>query len=208
MKKLLVLFASVIILQHLNAQSFDKGSLVISANCGLDAYAIKEHNVNKATNTSQDTTGAAASTNFNLGAEYGVLKWLGLGLQFKLDNYIHNDSSVSSAIGFEVGVIVNFHIVRTQHFNLVAGCDFGISNLTINLPENNYQIYGSGTWADFHITPRFYFGRFGLNANIYFPVINYPDLSTNVETFNEYIAASWKASGFGATIGIQYRIIN
>jgi opacity protein-like surface antigen len=208
MKKFLLLVVSVLLLQTIHAQSFDKSSLVISANYGLDGYTIKEHTVNKVTNSDSNSKGGAAATNFNLGIEYGLFKWLGIGLQFKLDNYIHNDTSVTSAIGFEVGAIVNLHLVRTKHFNLLIGGDFGFSNLTINLPTNNYQIYGNGTWADVHITPRFYFGRFGLNFNLYLPLINYPNLTTNVQSYNEYIASSWNANGFGATVGIQYRILN
>jgi hypothetical protein len=206
MKKLLVLLGSVAIIQQANAQSFQRGSLVISANCGIDANHLVQQQVNKYTNKTIDTTGGAASTNFNIGAEYGVTNWLGLGLQFKLDHYLH-DTNVTSATGFEIGIIANLHIIRAQHFNLVAGIDLGYSNLVINLTTDNYQIYGSGSWGDLHITPRLYFGRFGVNLNLYFPFINYPSLSTNVAEYNEYIDNSWKSSGFGLTAGIQYRII-
>lgn len=211
MKKLLFLLISLIILQQASAQSFQKGSLVVGFNYGIDGYLIKEHDVNKATNKSIDTTGGAAGTNLNLCVEYGLFKWLGVGLQFKLDNYFH-DSTTTSDVGFEIGATVNAHIIRAQHFDLVAGVDLGFSNLTLNYADNgvvsNFQVYGSGSWFDFHLTPRFYFGRFGLNLNLYLPEINYPNLTTNLSSVNESLAASWKGTGFGATIGLQYRILN
>jgi hypothetical protein len=208
MKKILLLLIAATFLQQTNAQSFERGSLVVSANYGIDGYKINEHNVNKANNGTQDTTTGAASKNFNLGVEYGLFKWLGVGLQGKLDNYYHDDN-ISDAIGFEIGVLINAHIIRVNHFDLLVGVNLGFSNLTIDYPINNYQVYGSGGWSDFHITPRIYFGRFGINLNLYFPSISYPNLTTNVDTFNQYVSLSWKtASAFGATFGIQYRILN
>jgi len=207
MKKILLLAISVVFLQQVNAQSFQRGSIVLGLNYGLDGYKIQEHYINKTTGGSHDTTGGAAATNWNLGAEYGLFNWLGVGIQLKLDNYFH-DTTTSNDIGFEAGLIVNLHVIRAQHFNLVAGFDFGLSNLTINYVTDNNQVYGTGPWFDFHITPRFYFGRFGLNLNLYFPSINYANLTSNVATFNQYIAASWKGNGYGLTGGIQYRIIN
>ena len=207
MKKLILLLVSVILLQQANAQSFQKGSIVIAANYGIDGYRIQEKYTNKSNNISKDTTGGAASTNWNLGAEYGLFNWLGVGLQLKLDNYFH-DTNTTNDIGFEAGVVLNIHIIRAQHFNLVAGFDIGLSTLTINYTQDNIQVYGSGSWVDFHISPRFYFGRFGLNLNLYFPTINYANLTTNVSSFNQYIASSWKGNGDGISFGIQYRIIN
>jgi|ERR1700722_19538980 len=208
MKKFLLVLISIVLLQQVNAQSFGKGSIVISANYGLDGYKIQEHNVNKASNGTQDTTTAAASTNFNIGVEYGLFRWLGVGIQGKLDNYFH-DNNISDAIGFELGALINIHLIRANHFDLLVGFNLGFSNLTIDYPINNYQVYGSGGWSDFHITPRIYFGRFGINLNLYFPSISYPNLTTNVDAYNQYVSLSWKtASAFGATFGIQYRIIN
>jgi len=188
------------------AQTFQTGSLIVSAGYGFDIYSVKLHEINNYKGQTKDTTSGAASGNFNLGGEIGVAKWLGLGVQLKFDSYLHN-SNVSQAGGFEGGLIVNAHIVRHLHFDLLAGLDLGGSGITLTSNDGtNTQIYGNGSWADIHFTARIYFGKFGVNATLYFPVINYT-ISSNNSSFNEYIDDSWKANGEGINIGIQYHFL-
>jgi hypothetical protein len=188
------------------AQTFQTGSLIVSAGYGFDIYSVKLHQVNNFSGQSKDTTSGAASGNFTLGGEFGVTKWLGLGLQLKFDSYLHN-SNVSQAVGFEGGLIVNAHIIRHMHFDLLAGLNLGASSLTLTSNDGtNTQIYGSGSWVDIHFTARIYFGKFGLSATLYFPSINYT-ISSNNDLFNQYIDDSWKATGEGLNIGIQYHFL-
>ena len=215
MKKVLLLLAAVILLQQANAQSFQKGSLVISLDWGFDVYTLNEsYSINNKPNSTTTQTDHAASSNFNLGAEYGLLKWLGAGLQFKLDNYFTSVDSTTghkpSARGIEVGVLINGHIVRANHFDLLAGFNFGFSHFTYNYNDGfSDQVYGNGSWRDFHITPRFYFGKFGLNLTLYFPLVNYPSLTSNFSSaLGEDIIATWKANGVGVNLGIHYRFIH
>ncbi|HTB30760.1 MAG TPA: hypothetical protein VK808_01970 [Bacteroidia bacterium] len=192
--------------QTSSSVSFQTGSLIVTANFGIDGYALKQHEVNNYNGQTYDTNTGAASRNFSIGAEYGVAKWLGLGLQFKFDNYYH-DWTLQSALGVESGLIVNAHMIRHRHFDLLAGLNIGVSNLTITSIYNNYQIYGSGSWVDLHFTAREYIGKFGFSETLYFPDINYNNLSSNVPVFNEYIVASWKATGVGFNWGIQYHFL-
>lgn len=211
MKKLLLSFSLFIVhFSILKAQSFQAGSLILSACYGFDGYSTQLHEVDSYSSTYQDKTSGAASTNVNLGGEFGITNWLGLGLQGKFDDYIHGKDSggVASAYGIEIGAIINFHIVRHTHFDFLAGFDLGYSNLTITSNDGyNDQVYGSGSWFDIHLTPRLYIGRFGFNATLYFPFINYPNLTSNNAGFNEYVIASFKAHGEGLNIGIQYHLL-
>lgn len=191
----------------LSAQTFQTGSLIVSASWGIDYYKLQEHLENHATGQTIDTTGAAASRAFSLGGEFGVAKWLGLGLQFKLDNYYHG-GNVASAVGFESGLIVNAHIIRHLHFDLLAGLNLGFSTFTLTWNDGyNDQLYGSGNWDDIHFTARLYIGKFGFSSTLYFPVINYANLTFNNDLLNEYIGASWKAQGEGLNFGIQYHFL-
>lgn len=220
MKKILILLAMGITFSWLDpvglqAQSFQKGSLVITANYGFDAYSIKQSTrLYNVPNSNSDTTTGAAGTNWNIEAEYGLLNWLGVGIHLKLDNYITSYDSANhykpTAIGFEGGVLINIHIIRTQHFDLLAGCNLGFSTFTYTFDVFNDQVYGSGSWTDLHLSTRFYFGRFGLNLNFYRPEISYPNLTTNNSNIGlgESVLTSWLGTGGGASIGIQYRIIN
>jgi hypothetical protein len=210
MKKLLFCFGFFTIGASLfticKAQSFQTGSLIVSANFGVDGYSLHQSQTNSYTGKTIDTTTGAASSNFNLAGEIGVAKWLGLGLQFKLDNYFHGDN-IQSALGFESGIIVNAHILRHLHFDLLAGLNLGHSSLTITSIYDNIQIYGSGSWVDLHFTAREYLGKFGFSETIYFPDVSYNQLTSNVGLFNEFILESWKATGVGFNWGIEYHFL-
>lgn len=218
MKKLLVvlLFSSyqlITISQRANAQTFQTGSLITSISYGFDVYRIQENEIETYTTPaySQNVTGGAACGNLNVGGEFGVTNWLGLGLQFKLDSYLHKDTGttgIEQANGFEYGIVVNFHIVRHLHFDLLGGLNLGGSSLTLTSNDGfNDQVYGKGSWFDIHFTARIYFGKFGVSATLYFPTINYPNLTSNNSTFNTYVIDSWKAQGEGLNIGIQYHFL-
>jgi hypothetical protein len=211
MRKLFIVFSLCCFhFSLLSAQTFQRGSLIISLDYGFDIYSTQLHEVDNNNLTFQNKTSGAASTNLNLGGEFGVTNWLGLGLQGKVDDYIRGKDSggVASAYGFEIGAIVNFHIVRHLHFDLLAGLDLGYSNLTITSNDGyNDQVYGSGSWFDLHFTARVYIGKFGFGATLYFPIINYPNLTSNNAGFNEYVIASFKAHGEGVNLGIQYHFL-
>ena len=213
MKKLLVLLASVVIMQQANAQSFQRGTIVASLDWGIDVYSVYQtyslYNVPNSTSTKTDN---AASHNWNLSGEYGVLNWLGLGLQFKFDTYYTgkdtNTGYTATANGVEIGLIANAHIIRHQHFDLLGGMNIGYSHLTYNANDGyNDQIYGDGSWVDFHATMRIYFGKFGANLSFYSPIITYASLTSNNSGLGlgTQVLASWKGTGGGLNLGIQYR---
>jgi hypothetical protein len=216
MKKAILILVALITLQQIKAQSFQQGSLVMSLDWGADIYSVSQkYSLYNVSNSTTTKTSAAASTNWNLSGEFGVFKWLGLGIQLKLDNYVTSTDSTTgqraTAIGFEGGIIGNIHIIRHPHFNLLAGVNVGYSHLTYNYNDGfNDQVYGDGSWVDFHAAMRFYFGRFGLNFTFYTPVITYASLTTNNPNFGlgESILASWKGRGAGIDLGIQYRLFN
>jgi len=217
MKKLFcILFLSACL--QASAQSFHKGALVTDLSYGFDAYAVHyttELIYNGAVIGTSKTTDGAVSTGPTLGVQYGLAKWFGLGLRAKYDNYVTSKDSISgikpTATGFEVGLMTDFHVVKREHFNLSLGLDLGISKLIYktNDPNQNYlEVYGDGSWVNFRISPRYYFGRFGLGININIPTISYPHMTTSSKTLNSYVYSSWKASGFGMAFGVQYRFLN
>ena len=221
-KKIILLFICISSLQtfsqssgsQVSSQSFYKGALVFDVNTGLDIYGVKFNYQTKNITPAKDTTtkSGAGSTNFNFGLEYAVSNWLGLGVKAKFDKYIAGkDSSTHSTPtirGIELAAVVNAHVVRVKHFDLPIGLDLGYSNLNYHLNDvGNNQIYGNGSYFNFHINPRIYFKRFGFNINIGVPFINYASLTSNNLTFNKYILADWKASGVSLGIGLQYRFL-
>ena len=194
------------------SQSFYKGALVSDINLGVDIYSVQYHYQLKNSTLSTDKKSGAASSNFNLGLEYGVTNWLGIGLRGKFDNYYAKyDSTTRSkptVKGAEISLLVNAHVIRSKHFDLPIGIDLGYSHL--NFFQNdlaNNQIYGNGSIFNLHLNPRVYFGRFGFNLNMAFPFITYKNMTSNNATFNQYVLANWKASGFSLGFGLQYRFL-
>ncbi len=202
----------------LNAQSFYKGALVADLNYGIDVYKVTYTTqiiINNKVVLTDKTTDGAASKGFGIGAQYGLAKWFGLGLRSKFDNFYTSPDSTSgvkaSANSFEIGAICDFHVVRREHFNLALGLDLGYSHLRYktNDPSVKYlEMYGDGSWVNFHITPRYYFGRFGLSISLNFPKINYSNMTTSNDQINRYAISQWSGSGFGMNFGLAYRFLN
>jgi len=213
MKKIFLLIAVCLMAEQGFSQSFYKNALVANVNFGIDIYHVDYSYRIINTNNVKVTHNGAAAKNISFGAEYGLANWFGVGLQFKVDNfYTKYDSttfSTPSATGFEGALELNFHVVRTAHFDLPIGFNLGTSHLQYNENDvSNNQIYGAGSYLDLHINPRFYFKRFGLNLDITFPKVNYSNMTSNNATFNQYVLADWKGSGFGFSFGFQYRFFS
>jgi hypothetical protein len=192
------------------SQSFYKGALVLNTNLGIDAYAVDYHYQIIGTNITSDKKSGAASGTLNVGLEYGLNKWFGIGLFSKFDNYITKYDSVTMAKpnvgGLELALMLNAHIVHINHFDLPIGFNIGYSHL--NYQNSTYTLYGNGSYFDLHINPRFYIKKFGFNLNIAIPFVHYNNLTSNNSTFNQYVLADWKGAGLGLGLGIQYRFFS
>jgi hypothetical protein len=215
MKRFLFLLVALITLTEANAQdkSFYKGALVISADAGFEAYSINEnYNIIGISNKLFSATAKINTTTSAGGSfEFGLFNWLGIGLQSTYNSYnLSKDSSGSKpgATSFAIGGLANIHIIRIQHLDIMLGGNFGLSFLHYTDNIGNVQLATGGS-DDLHITARYYFGRFGLNASASLPFTNYPKFSTNSnQSLGENVLDTWKASGGAFSIGIQYRIFS
>ncbi len=209
-----VVLLSVILNQVKAQESFHKHALIISADFGGDVYAITEkYNVNGYPNLGYTTTIGAACASYPISVEYGVGKWLGLGLVAKFDNYaIKKDSATQYqpvATGFEFGALVNFHLVRKEHLDFFLGLNLGSSSFIYTLDSHNDQLYGNGAWSDIHAGLRYYFHHFGINALLSFPNMNYNLTGNNANwSLGQDILSTWKADGVAFNVGIQYRFFD
>jgi hypothetical protein len=71
----------------------------------------------------------------------------------------------------------------------------------------NSTAYGNGHWSDLHITGRIYAHRLGVNLSLYAPTMSYNSLQNNNAPAGQYIINYWKSTGYGASIGVQYRLL-
>jgi hypothetical protein len=191
-------------------KSFKQFTLVISADLGLDYTSVAQRYIDQSFNL-QNSQSSNSALNYNVSAEFGVLKWLGLGALVQSETYFTQQNSVTetspSISSYETGIVANIHLIRKKHIDWRFGGTYGFSHLNYDVNNGvNGQIYGQGSWADIHVSTRFYFGRFGLNYMLYMPFVNYSNLSSNnSNSGNQYTTTSWKAFGVGIEVGIQYR---
>lgn len=213
-RKIIISLSVTIAVLTIKAQSFTSGSLLLHFNAGIEA--LNTQYTYQLKNSSFDTLikDKAGNSNFFLGLEYGLVKWLGIGLKGKINKYFTEKDKITgntpTANSFDIVFTVRAHLFRTKHFDLPIGIGIGGSSLTYNNNDPNYPItiYGKGTYFDLHLQPMFYFDKFG--ANIYFglPAINYNDMSSSDTNINQYILMNWKGKGIILGIGLQYRFLN
>ena len=213
MKKIGVLILSIALAQFVYAQSsFYSGALVFSANYGVDGNVTNQHYFNPSENSAQTLNGMTSASNFNITGECGVFNWLGLGLIGRFNDYYMQSNEVTktspSAGSVDMGGTVNLHIIRFSHLDVLGGYDWGVSQITYHDNDGvNTTSYGNGTWSDFHITGRLYAKRLGVNLNLYAPTMNFSNIQSSNTPTGEYILNYWKSSGYGASIGLQYRLL-
>lgn len=214
LKKIILFFIYLSSIQVFSQTSMYKGALVFEANVGVDLYGVTYSYHTKNINPARDTTthSAAASSHYNFVLEYGLSQWFGIGIKAKFDRYAASKDSTTHATptvrGIELALVANAHVVHTKHFDFPVGFDLGYSNLNYHLNDvGNNQIYGDGTYFNFHLNPHFYFGPFGINIYTGVPFIHYANLTSNNRTFNQYILADWRAAGCSLGFGIQYNFI-
>jgi hypothetical protein len=213
MKKLLIL--CLVTSCHISisqAQSFNRGSFILGANFGIDGNFANRNYFSSSEGNAQTLNGTAPASDFNITAEAGIFKWLGVGLIGRYNSYFPEANGVTQSTpderAFDLGLTGNLHILSVAQLDVLAGIDYGFSHLTFN--TNNYSNTTSasyGSWGDLHATARIYFGRLGVNATLYIPMMNYSSFTSSNMRPGDYIINDWKSTGYGASIGLQYRIL-
>ena len=212
MKKLIFILFCILYACILSAQSFYKGALVTDVNVGIEIYNTKY--TYKIKNSSLDTTinDKAGNHNFSIGAEYGVIDRLGVGLRFKSNTYYVSADKTTGITpyvsSYDYMLSVNFHAIKTNVFNLATGVNFGGSHLNyVSNDNNNNRLYGNGTYFDLHVTPRIFIKSFAFEFGINVPFVSYNNMTSNNPDFNSYIIAKWKGTGYTLSTGIAYRFL-
>ncbi len=187
---------------------------MIHFNAGIEALNTEYKYQLKSINYDTLIKDQAANSNYFLGLEYGLLKWLGIGIKGKINKYFTEKDEITgttpTANSFDIAFTIRAHLFKFKHFDLPIGVSIGGSSLTYNTndPNNSITINGKGSYFDLHIQPMFYFNKFGFNVYLGLPNINYNDMTSNNSNINQYILMNWKGKGIIAGIGLQYRFLN
>lgn len=196
------------------AQSFTGNSLLLHLNAGIEILHTEYKYIIKNNNLDTLIKDKAANSNYYLGIEYGILKWLGIGIKGKVNQYFtqknHITNATPTAHSFDIAFTIRTHLFRKKHFDLPIGISIGGSSLTYNNndPYNPITVYGKGSYFDIHIQPMIYFNRLGVNVYVGTPFIHYNDMATNNANINQYVLMDWKGKGLIFGLGLQFRFLN
>lgn len=223
-------------------KSFQKGQITGDLGIGFAVYGTKVHTEFDETvwngsgfvkrRTVEDTTDAAASTVYTLNGEYGVTDWLGIGMRFGYSNYFaetEHDTIFGVAYAYkpkvrsvDVGVMVNFHLIKTKRFDMPLCLTLGYSNFKYwqNNPSSSFpgqpdngNSMGKDNGLNYGILlmPKIYFGEhIGMFFNIGYMGYKYPSIafSNNSDTNlnnDDNLEYQLKGNGFNMGIGITVK---
>jgi len=216
MKKILILLVAGTALLNLNtakAQSFHSGAFILGGDVGIDGNTANRNFINNEQPNAQTLNGTAPASTYDILAEVGIFRWLGIGAIARFDNYFEENNTLTEtspkAGAFDLGGQLNIHILTFEHFDLLVGGTYGFSHITYNVNNGDATSSASnGSWGDIHATGRLYFGKIvGVNLTVFMPMTSYSNFKASNEDFGDYVVNYWKSSGYGASIGVQFRIL-
>ena len=205
MKKIILALGLLCSANVLAQKSFEKKTNVIAFGADLGIYTYES----KIESSMKSNTDNAANKMLNLQYERGILKWLGLGAKVQLCDYFTQKDTLTNTKpkvqALDAILFINAHFIRVKYVDMLAGFNIGYSTLNWEARDQFIsQAKGGGLMVDFHLQPRFYFGKhIGMFINLAYVNYNYKDLDfTNTYTkIND--ALDLKGGGINFGIGLQ-----
>ncbi len=194
-------------------RSFQRGTLVFDFHTGIEAY--QSRNIYKSIQSGEitDTTVRTnvGNSNMSLGAEIGIGRFIGIGLRGKMNTFFRSLDAVMNAradiTSADMLLMVNLHPIATKRFDLLLGTEIGLSKLKYDVNDlAQTLITGNGSYFSLYLNPRFYLKRFGFNLRTSLPLFNYGNLRQSGEQSAAYMISAWRGSGFGISLGAQFRL--
>ena len=211
MKKIIsaLMFSAIIV--GANAQSLQKGNMVIGLGGGLGIYHTTLTDKTNPNNLPEpDTSGAWV---FPVTFEYAILDWVGVGARLSYSNYIVGEDSgtTEKARAIDFYPFVNIHFAKLKHIDLFASAEFGYSNFKYTATYLTYSATaaGSGTGYSFGLNSRFYFGsgaKFGMHMRFAWEGFNYKNGVISDTQGSPVTDFNLKANGKVFGLGLQYKI--
>src|ERR1051326_3615536 len=132
MKKIFLTLVSVLIINILSAQSFDKGNRNLDINLGLSIFnsSLKDNN-----SSDPASTGKASCTLIAPAMEWGVGKRISLGGSLVYSSYLSKEDSLGhkpKAKGLDGVFLFNFHFVKSKRVDLFTGIKLGLAGFRFN----------------------------------------------------------------------------
>ncbi len=198
--KLFLLFVIALLQTTLQAQSFRFGTIAADAGLGFGIYGIRGYSpVNGSTVSGIGAIGTLPRIN----AEFGVLRYLGVGISYRRGTY--GKSSAGPIRGTDMMLRANFHLAnKSEKFDLVIGAGYGFSSFNGDL-NSTQNIRAKGGIINVHVTPHIYFGKYigmfaGLGYNKH--LFNKVEIKDGAKYYDETDGASWGMGGLYFELGV------
>ncbi|MCX8080472.1 MAG: hypothetical protein N3F09_04455 [Bacteroidia bacterium] len=193
-----------------------QGDIILHAGRGLEYFREVSFNYKFKLNNQVvlDTTVKDDAGNFHwvFGADYAIMKWFSCGLRLKTNQYVTEKDKKTgltpSANSLDISIPLNFRPVNTKIFYLLLAPEFGFTSLEYktNNPNDNLVLTGKGGYFIFNIQPSFIFKNFGFYLSLFRSGVNYKNMESNNQNFNNFIITNWSGSGVGLQLGIHRRL--
>lgn len=204
MKTKLLLILAIAFLQHtINAQSFRFGTVAADAGFGFGLYGIKGYSP---VNNSEVSGIGAVGTLPRINAEFGVLRYLGVGVSYRRGTY--GKSAAGPLRGSDVMLRANIHLAnKNEKFDLPIGVGYGFSTFNGDLNATQY-IHTKGGILNIHVSPHFYFGKYiGMHVSVGYNkhLFNKVEIKDGATYYSEADGATWKMGGVYFEVGVSGR---
>ena len=201
-KTLVVIFAFASYSQQ--AQSYGFGTISTDLGIGGGIYSIGGHSP---VNNTDNSGIAAIGTLPRINAEFGLLKFLGVGVSYRRETY--GKKGDNKLRGTDMMLRANLHLANSgDNFDLPIGVGFGVSTFggSINSTQASKT---SGSILNIHVSPHFYFGQhigMFLSAGYNQHIASKVSLIDGPKTYTEADGATWNMSGAYFEFGICGKI--
>jgi hypothetical protein len=198
--KLFFLFTILLLQASLKAQSFRFGTVAADVGLGGGIYGVSGYSpINKTTVSGISAVGTLPRVN----AEFGVARFLGVGISLRKGTY--GKGGGGKIRGTDFMGRVNFHLANKKDaFDLVIGAGYGFSNFKGPQSTTEY-LNAKGGILNIHVTPHLYFGKYvgmfmGLSYNKH--LFKQVEVFDGSRLYTEADGATWKMGGVCFEFGI------
>ena len=201
--KITLLAAALLISMYANAQAFKFGTIAADAGVGLRLYGVRAYSpVNKT-----DVIGIfIGSTLPTVSAEFGLLKFLGVGVRYGRGAYLQQGFKVRTS---DYSFCLNLHVAnKNEKFDLPITIAYGYSAFKADQTTDSGTpqfIHANGGVVSLHISPHIYFGKY---VGMFFRVGYNKTLYGNVEYndgnhyYGQDAGGTWHMGGVEFCLGV------